>query len=86
MTIVLAPLTIRIGRKSYPIPDLRTASDMVCAARDKSGVGNSRFTAPLIYEGDRQIGYVSYNGRVWEGSPREWKSDTKMLFNNGAGV
>lgn len=79
-------LTVRIGRKTYAIPDLATASRMVCAARDRSGVGNSRFTVPLIYEGERQIGYVSYNGRVWAGEQRGWKADDKPIYDNGAGA
>ena len=78
-------LTIRIGRKAYVIPDLATASRMVCAARDKAGVGNSRFTPPMIFDGDRQIGYVSYNGRVWPGSARDWNPGIVPLHDNGAG-
>jgi len=84
MTTLTAPLTIRIGRKAYAIADLAEASRMVCAARDKSGVGNSRFQTPLIYEG--AIGHVSYNGRVWSGLPTQWKAGAVPLFDNGAGA
>ncbi len=86
MTTIALPLTIRIGRKAYAIPDLATASRMVCAARDKAGIGNRAFTTPLIFEGDRQIAYVSYNGRIWAGTQREWKPDSKPLYDNGAGL
>lgn len=82
---IIAPLTIRIGRKAYAVADLATASRMVSAARDKSGVGNSRFTTPLIFEGERQVAYVSYNGRVWAGLPTAWKPGDKPLHDNGAG-
>lgn len=78
-------LTIRIGRKAYAVPDLAAASRLVCAARDKSGVGGSRFKTPLIFAGDKPVGYVSYNGRVWAGDPRGWKAGDKPLFDNGAG-
>jgi hypothetical protein len=83
---VTTELTIRIGRKAYAIPDLATASRMVCEARDKAGVGSREFKTPMIYEGERQVGYVSYNGRVWAGDPRGWKSGDKPIFDNGAGA
>lgn len=76
---IATTLTIRIGRKSYPIGNYADASRMVCKARDKSGVGSSRFSDPLIYEGDRAVAYVSYNGRVWAGSPRDWTPDRTPL-------
>lgn len=76
----IAPmLTIRIGKKSYPIASFADASRMVCAARDKSGVGSSRFKDPIIYEGDKAVAHVSYNGRVWAGSPREWTAKSTPL-------
>lgn len=84
-TTITAPLTIRIGRKAYAIADLAAASRMVSAARDRSGVGSSRFPAPLIYEGERQVAHVSYNGRVWAGLPMQWTPGDKPLFDNGAG-
>lgn len=86
MTTPTAPLTIRIGRKAYAIPDLAAASRMVCEARDRSGIGSSAFKPPLICEGDRPVGYVSFNGRVWPGLPTQWKAGAVPLFDNGAGV
>ena len=65
---IAKPLTIKVGRKVYAIADYAEASRMVCAARDKSGVGSSRFPKPVIYEGDTAVAYVSYNGRVWAGT------------------
>lgn len=84
-TALTAPLTIRIGRKAYAVADLATASHMVSAARDKAGIGCSRFTPPLIFEGERQVGHVSYNGRVWPGLPTQWKPGDRPIYDNGAG-
>lgn len=87
MHAITAELTIRIGRKSYAIPDYATASRMVCEARDRSGIGGSRFRSPLIYEGDKQVAHVSYNGRVWAGaSGRDWKPGDVPLFDNREGI
>ncbi len=68
MNAVKASLSIQIGRKRYPVASLAEASAMFCAARDKSGFGASRTPDPKIFEGDKQIAYISYNGRVWAGS------------------
>lgn len=83
---ITASLTLKIGRKAYAIESLADASRKVCAARDKAGIGSSRFTPPSIFDGERQVGYVSYNGRVWAGEPRGWKAGDKPIYDNGAGV
>lgn len=79
-----AALSIRVGRKTYAIPDLAAASRLVCEARDRSGARSSRFTPPLIFDGGRLVGHVSYNGRVWAGEPRDWKPGAVPLFDNVA--
>lgn len=65
---IATTLTMQIGRKHYPVASLADASAKFCAARDKSGFGASRTPTPRIFEGDKQIAYISYNGRVWAGS------------------
>jgi hypothetical protein len=73
-------LTLLIGKRRYPVASIEDASRMFCAARDKSGFGASKITTPLIYRADGGLlGYISYNGRVWSGHPRDWKSGTKPL-------
>jgi hypothetical protein len=74
MPTVTATLTLKIGRRAYSVPSYADASRMFCAARDKSGLGASRVPTPLIYDANgQQVAYVSYNGRVWAGSPRDWQ-------------
>lgn len=85
-TEVKASLTIRVGRKAYPIADYAEASRLFCAARDKAGTGGRDTPTPLIFEGDRQVAYVSYNGRVWAGDPRDWQPGRKPLYDNGSGL
>lgn len=67
-TAIAAPLTLKIGRKHYAVPNLAEASRLYSAARDRSGLGASRVPSAPIYEGSRQIAYISYNGRVWAGT------------------
>jgi len=76
-------LTLEIRKRRYPVASLADASAMFCAARDKAGTGASRTPTPLIYDGaGEQIAYISYNGRVWAGSPRDWAPDRTPLYDN----
>jgi hypothetical protein len=73
-------LTLVVGKRRYSVASIEDASRMFCAARDKSGFGASKTATPLIYRADGGlIGYISYNGRVWSGHPRDWKPGTKPL-------
>jgi hypothetical protein len=85
-TDIATAMTIKVGRKTYQIPDFATASRLVCEARDRAGIGGSRFTPPVIYRGDEQVAYVSYNGRVWAGKPGQWKPGCEPLYDNGSGL
>lgn len=68
-------LSIKVGRKTYPIADYAEASRMTLAATHALMMTGARmsesFRSPLIFEGDRQVAYVSLNGRVWAGHPRD---------------
>ncbi len=72
---------MKVGKKTYPVADFATASQLTNAARDRSGVGANRFTNPLLFDKTgKQVAYVSYNGRVWAGAPRDWAPDRQPLF------
>jgi hypothetical protein len=73
---------LQIRRKRYQVESFKQASEMFCAARDKSGNGASRIPSPLIVdENGETIGYVSYNGRVWAGTPEAWQSGMQPLYS-----
>lgn len=82
MTTITATLTMQIGHKSYQVASLSEASAMFCDARDKANTGASRTPTPLIFDGGRQIAYVSYNGRVWADTPQAWRPGDTPLFDN----
>jgi hypothetical protein len=74
---------LQIRRKRYEVASFQQASEMFCAARDKSALGASRIPSPLIVDGQGAVvGYVSYNGRVWPGTPQAWKPGVQPLFDN----
>lgn len=78
---IAAGLEIKIGGRRYPVPSFEAASRLFCAARDRFGEGASKTPTPRILQGGRPIAYVSYNGRVWSGSPKDWKADRAPLFD-----
>jgi hypothetical protein len=72
--------TMVIGRRRYAVASLTEASSKFCAARDKVGAGASQTPTPMLYAADgKLVGYISYNGRVWAGHPRDWKPGAKLL-------
>ncbi|NBW23479.1 MAG: hypothetical protein EBR82_87615 [Caulobacteraceae bacterium] len=83
MTAIKNTLTIKVGRKSHPIADYAEASRMTLAAvaalAEREHRVGPHFKSPLIYEGGRQVAYVSQNGHVWAGNPREWKPGATPL-------
>lgn len=79
-------LTIKVGRQSHPIADYAEASRMTeaaVAALMRTGARMSdTFRPPLIYDGERQVAYVSLNGRVWAGDPMDWKPGATPVYDN----
>lgn len=77
-------MTLVIGARLYPVaPEtLAAASALYCAKRDASKLPSSRMPPAFIMRDGRTIGHMSYNGRVWEGSPRQWSPETKPLYDN----
>lgn len=72
---------LQLGHTRYEVASLQQASEMFCAARDRSGEGASNTPTPTIVTADgRVIGRISYNGRIW---PDEtWTTDSRPLFDN----
>ncbi len=73
--------TIR-GRR-IAAPTFAELSAVYCQLRDASGEGGSTF-APAIIRDDAgiAIAYISYNGRVWPGSPQEWSAGRVCLYSS----
>ncbi len=65
-------LTLRIGRRSFPVKSLEEASTIYCHERDASGKEAALFPVGRI----GRTHYVSYNGNVWTGKPQDWRPGT----------
>lgn len=72
---------IEIGRKRYQVESLKRASEMFCAARDKSGMGASEIPEAKVVTADgRFVARVSYNGRVWPNPT--WVQGEQPVYDN----
>jgi hypothetical protein len=61
-------MLLKIGRKKIEVASFEEASRRFCETRDAFGFGSSRMPNGQVFDGEKQVGYVSYNGRVWPGS------------------
>jgi hypothetical protein len=78
--------TMVIRRVDYGADTLRELSAIYCRVRDATGEGASTFRPVDVREDDKHIGYLSYNGRIWEGRPANWNGNsTKLIYDNSAG-
>lgn len=70
--------------KSKRIP-FSTLNEVCIAYRmfiTQQDVGASGAGQCLIYDGaGKQVAYVSFNGKVWEGHPKNWKPGMTPIFN-----
>jgi hypothetical protein len=84
------PMVLRVTRgrsvKEAAVATVNEASAWWCQYRDERGLAAS--TAPrveLVVAGEVR-GHVSYNGKVWEGSARDWEPGRRPLFDPFAEV
>ncbi|BCH33196.1 hypothetical protein MesoLjLc_51260 [Mesorhizobium sp. L-8-10] len=76
--------TLVIRKSRIPVATLADASRIYSERRDASGLGASRWPEGQVFEGDRLIGRVSYNGRIW--SPGDWRPDDVPIYDNRKAV
>ena len=73
-------MTIR--RVAYGADSLSELSAIYGRVRDATGEGNSTFGSVDVYDRSRKhVGHVSYNGRVWSGTAKNWNHDTTLLYD-----
>ena len=64
-------LQLKIGNKSFTISSFSDASSVYSRMRDKSGQGASSFPKGELFQNGKRVGYISYNGRIWDESGNE---------------
>jgi hypothetical protein len=80
MTTTETKYVLRLGRSRFPVASLEEASQIVTEFRDAGNYRMSDMPASAVFEDGKRIGYVSYNGRIWPGTPQTWTPDVRPLF------
>lgn len=73
---------IKFGGSKKSVKSLAEASKLFQDWIDENYYGASDLSASdgHLYKNGKLFGYVSYNGRVWEGNQRDWKN-SKEIFD-----
>ena len=71
--------TIQIGRLIRPVSTMAEASKLYRSSIGNRGMSNMP-TGWLINAAGERVGHVSYNGRVWTGTPQDWTRDKQPLY------
>ena len=61
------------------VDSFKEASELCQRYIEFNGLGGGNWAGGQIFENGKQIAFVSYNGRVWEGSNSDWSSDAKEI-------
>ncbi len=80
-------LVATVGNRRFPVTSWQQVSDAYTAAIDALDIGASK-TPPclIINRKGRVIAHVSFNGRVWEGTPQDWHPRMTPLCHPSMGV
>lgn len=79
----IRPVYFMIGTMRYVFTTFAGASRKWCDYRDAHNLPASRSPSVTIHAGNGKcLAYVSYNGRVWEGSRgANWTPNSPLLFD-----
>lgn len=73
------------ARRSVTVASFAEASEKVLAFTAEQDMGGTEWAqrggGKLVSENGQHEGYVSYNGKVWLGTPRDWKPGSQPIFD-----
>lgn len=82
LTITDAPDHIIIDGRAFAFTSYAEVSAAYRATIDRLGIGGSETPPCRIFKADgQQVAYVSYNGRVWPGSARDWQPGRSCIYD-----
>lgn len=81
-TMTFQVLRSAVGKsKEVPFVTLNEASAAYRAFIEENGFGGRDAGICVIKSEGKVVAHVSYNGKVWAGSPVNWTGATELLFN-----
>lgn len=71
--------TISIGTHRVKVKDIEEARNKVRTFIDENDLGSGNFNGGELYSDGKKIGYISYNGRVWDlnDKPMDYEKQTQ---------
>lgn len=66
-------------RKTVPVSSFEEASKVCRKYITDRGLGSNWYGGDISDSSGKIVAHVSYNGRVWEGSCRDWQPNTQEL-------
>ena len=61
---------------------LKEMSELYCAIRDVRYAGSSKFPRARVKDqSGKTVAFISYNGKVWRGSPEKFNDATDCLYS-----
>ena len=57
---------------------LRELKNTFIDYRNRNGLGGGNFGNIVVYKDNQVLGYFSYNGRLWNGYPKNWKTNKEI--------
>ena len=74
---------VKLGNKRFAVASFKDASQKFRRMVEIAGTGASETPTPSVIDcNGKLLGYIAYNGRIFEGHPQDWKTTTKMLYDN----
>lgn len=72
----------RVNKMAFECGSLQECSETYSNVRDGLGLGASRLGPAALFQDGKQVGHISYNGRVWAGTAKAWTAQTTLLYDN----
>jgi hypothetical protein len=72
----------RVNRMAFECETIKECSETYSNVRDGLDLGASRLNAAALFQDGKVVGHISYNGRVWTGSAKDWTAQTALLYDN----
>lgn len=78
------PFVLMLHGQPIPFEHANEASEILTELRDECGMGASQFGSmhPIMDKAGNEVGYVSYNGKVWEGTRANWQT-ARLIYSPG---
>lgn len=79
-------LYVEFAGQRHPVKSFKDASEKWDEFRTRAiegGAGSRDVPNALVTDKQgKAVGHIAWNGRVFEGSPKDWTRDTKVLYDN----